>query len=1295
MADPVRWRKVRAMLVRGVAAPAPLRVSVLLFAIIVGLALWAREPGALRLVLPGALIVVGMLAALTTWRRRRVGPTRAVVACWSVLFLATVIAAFTTWHLRRVSTGWHDIVSERVETLGARLSDTMNERVRAAGTAAGEAAAAGLSSTEGALFARLDEIRRHYDVAAVAALDSTGDLMAWAGEHRGPLPERVRARVPPPGGFYYVQRPLYTYLYAVTPAKVGDRGARAPRGVVALLLEAAIPGGTEEASLAEQFEGRTGVRPRFGAGASEAAIWQLRPAGVEVANASFATMTQTSYRDRAARAGLRLVAPLLVLALLLLWPTWERSVRGRWRRAAPLLAGLGLLALLPLGSILGLQRPFSPGLFLLPAPGDFTLGRLFLLLAPITAWIVAAGAGRRARAPSRRELLIDLVPAALLVPAVLLAFRAGAAPSLLEDDQLLWFVYQPTVVLALALPLLLLLPARDSRRDDEHLPIGDADADARSLRLLAAGLALAALMGIAFDAFDPFAPRSTGIRVTVTALWALPFALAARALRAYSPGGRLLRFVVATFIAGTVALPQIRAESLAARMQSLEREVATLGAQADPYLEFLVRNFTEEIAVRDSAGERGVSLVYRAWVASGLAEEAYSPRITVWGPDGMPEVELTPGTATGEAPRLLFPPPYLQPVLQQAAASGEPTFVAPDSVPDIQQIGAVALADERVASVVVPLRRALSRSSVLEPLLRERDDNPARLTLRPTAHGEPPPRDSVYWTRTQEGWRGETDVNYPEAAYHAHLEVRTAPPIVRVARGFLLLALDLLLVLGLWFAGRLARLDPPRPTPKWRAWVGSYRARVTAALFAFFLVPTLVFGAIAYQGLASEVTRAARLVAERAVRRAVDAFATDEVRGDLMMLAHDVGTDVLYYHGGELLQASTPEALDLGMYSAWMPASVYLMLHTGDERERELEVVDASRLGNREYIVAYRSLPVTGTLAVPAWPAGDMAAARQTELAHLMIFAALVGGLLSLALSLAVGRALTGPIGRLRRAAAAVGGGNLRVKLPDRRPDEFGQLYRSFNSMIERLRQARSQEVRTARVLAWGEMARQVAHEIKNPLTPIRLAVQHMRRAYDDRRPDFEQILDTNVEQILKEIDRLSEISRVFARYGAPAEAAGPLERVRVPVLLGDIARLYSSGDGSIRFSSDVPTTLPEVRARSDELKEVMINLLENAREALDGAGEIRVVAREAGDHVAIEVRDNGPGIPPELLPRIFEPTFSSRSSGTGLGLAIVRRLVDGWGGGLEVDSVPGRGTSMIVSVPVAGEDASATGVGS
>ena len=1279
MVEPLRPRKVREVLARVVGAALALRAAGALFAVIVALAFWARQPGVARLA-PAALLLVGWLVwALLLWRRRRLVPTRSLSASWVLLVLATVIAGFTTWHVRRVATAWHEIVRERIETVGVRLEETMSERVRDAGAAANEAAEATLALDGDALFARLEEIRAEHDLDAVAAIDSVGDLIGWAGEHRGPLPDRVRATAPPPGGFYYMQRPLYTYLYAVTPAKVGS-AARAPRGIVSLLLEDAFPG-EGRGSLAESFERETGLRPRFGAGGSDAALWQLSPAGVEVAHASFATITQESYRDRAVRSGLRLIAPLLLVALVLLWPTWERGVRGRWRRAAPLLAVLAMLALLPLGSILGIQRPFSPGLFLLPGPGDWTLGRLFMLLVPITAWVAAAGAGRRVRGTtdpetgrSLRDIALDVLPAAAIVPLVLLAFRASAAPSLYEDDRLLWFLYQPTAVLAVALPLLLLLPAPPKGHVDDAAP------DALRLRLLAAGLALAALLGFAFDLADPTAPAAGGGRVWFTVLWSVPFALVAHALRAYhGNASRLLRVLVATWIAATATLPQIRAEAVAARLAALEREVQTLGERVDPYLEFLVRRFATEIAQRDSAGERGVSLVYRAWVASGLADEAYSPRITVWGPDGVPEVELTPGTATGEAPRMLIAPDYLQSALFEASVSGEPVFESPGDPLDIQQIGAIPLADERVASIVVPMRRALSRASVLEPLLRESAENDARLSLEPTPHDAGQPRTGVLWLRTRLGWHGEADVDYPEAVYHAHLEVRTSPPFVRVARGVLLLGLDVLLVLLLWAAGRVARLDPPRPAIGWRVWLGSYRARVTGALFLFFLVPTLAFGAVAYRGLAGEVERAARLVAERAVYRAVEQFGSDEVRGDLTTLSEDVGADVLYYHRGELLQASTPEALDLGLYNAWMPPLVYRTLTRNVERE----LVDEAQLGEREYIVAYRSLPASGALAVPAWPATGSAATRQTELAHLMLFAALTGGLLSLALSVAVGRALAGPIGRLRRAAGAVGGGNLRVRLPERRPDEFGQLYQSFNRMIERLRQARSQEVRTARVLAWGEMARQVAHEIKNPLTPIRLSVQHMQRAYGDRRPDFEQILDSNVEQILKEIDRLSEIARVFARYGAPAEAAGPLERVRLLPLLTDVARLYASGESDVEFHAFIEPDLPDVYARADELKEVMINLLENAREALNGKGTINVAARAAGDHVAIEVDDDGPGIPPDLLPRIFEPRFSSRSSGTGLGLAIVRRLVDSWGGTLEVDSTPGRGTTMVVNVPV------------
>jgi nitrogen fixation/metabolism regulation signal transduction histidine kinase len=324
-------------------------------------------------------------------------------------------------------------------------------------------------------------------------------------------------------------------------------------------------------------------------------------------------------------------------------------------------------------------------------------------------------------------------------------------------------------------------------------------------------------------------------------------------------------------------------------------------------------------------------------------------------------------------------------------------------------------------------------------------------------------------------------------------------------------------------------------------------------------------------------------------------------------------------------------------------------------------------------------------LAAPVPLVSGDTARRQRDLADVVLLAALLGAALSFALSLLVGRALSAPIDRLSLAAAAVGAGDLEVRLPEERPDEFGGLYRSFNRMVQRLRRARSAEVRTARVLAWGEMARQVAHEIKNPLTPIKLSVQHLRRAYRDGRPDYGDILDRNVEGVLREIDQLSEIARAFARFGTPAEAAGPLEPVDLAPVLADTLALYRGGEDGIRYRLELPAATPSVQARTGELKEVLINLLENSRAALDGSGEIAIRAtRMEPDWMHLEVSDTGTGIPPDALPHIFEPQFSTRTSGTGLGLAIVRRLVEGWGGEIHAESEPGVGTMMRLRLRVA-----------
>ena len=216
------------------------------------------------------------------------------------------------------------------------------------------------------------------------------------------------------------------------------------------------------------------------------------------------------------------------------------------------------------------------------------------------------------------------------------------------------------------------------------------------------------------------------------------------------------------------------------------------------------------------------------------------------------------------------------------------------------------------------------------------------------------------------------------------------------------------------------------------------------------------------------------------------------------------------------------------------------------------------------------------------------------------------------------------------------------------------------------------------RVLAWGEVARQVAHEIKNPLTPIRLGVQHLQRARRHGSPDFDATLEQTAQQILAEIERLDAIARAFARFGAPPTDAGPLLPADLVAIAGDAAALYAlAGETKVRVRSDGPVM---ARVRKDEVKEVLINLVENARDA--GASGVDLVVRSTDGAAVLEVVDDGHGIPVEDLPRVFEPHFSTTTSGTGLGLAICRRLVESWGGSIAVSSAPERGTTITIAVP-------------
>jgi two-component system, NtrC family, nitrogen regulation sensor histidine kinase NtrY len=304
------------------------------------------------------------------------------------------------------------------------------------------------------------------------------------------------------------------------------------------------------------------------------------------------------------------------------------------------------------------------------------------------------------------------------------------------------------------------------------------------------------------------------------------------------------------------------------------------------------------------------------------------------------------------------------------------------------------------------------------------------------------------------------------------------------------------------------------------------------------------------------------------------------------------------------------------------------------------------------------------------------------------VLAAFLGALVAgAAAAMIAGRLIslrvTRPLDSLREAAARVAGGDLTARVASRAGGEVGELVQAFNAMTQDLAQNRARLAQAERVAAWREVARRLAHEIKNPLTPIAMSVETLREAQAAGRPDFEEIFDEGTRAIGEEVRRLKKIVDEFSRFARlPAPERAP---VAAEELVSSVLALFPPPPG-LAVEREVAAGLPPVLADRDQAMQVLLNLVRNALDAMPAGGTLRVAARAAEGGVALEVADTGPGIAPEDLPRLFEPYFTRKEGGTGLGLAIAHRIAEEHGGRLEVASTPGAGATFTFWLPVVAE---------
>jgi two-component system, NtrC family, nitrogen regulation sensor histidine kinase NtrY len=278
-----------------------------------------------------------------------------------------------------------------------------------------------------------------------------------------------------------------------------------------------------------------------------------------------------------------------------------------------------------------------------------------------------------------------------------------------------------------------------------------------------------------------------------------------------------------------------------------------------------------------------------------------------------------------------------------------------------------------------------------------------------------------------------------------------------------------------------------------------------------------------------------------------------------------------------------------------------------------------------------------------------------------------------------VSRRTTRPLEALTQATRQVAAGKLDQKVHERATGELAELVVAFNRMTQDLQSATSRLIAAERVAAWQEVARRLAHELKNPLTPIQMSLETLMAAQRENHPSFNTLFPQSAAAVLEEVERLRRIVDEFSRFARlPKPQLAPVD---LSELAGQVISLYPP-DARVRITSDLQQGVG-VRADRDQMTQVVLNLLQNAHEAMPEGGHVWIRVAQREGQAMLEVEDTGPGVPPELRERIFEPYFTQKSTGTGLGLAIAARICHEHGGTLELQSTEGTGARFVLSLPL------------
>ena len=486
----------------------------------------------------------------------------------------------------------------------------------------------------------------------------------------------------------------------------------------------------------------------------------------------------------------------------------------------------------------------------------------------------------------------------------------------------------------------------------------------------------------------------------------------------------------------------------------------------------------------------------------------------------------------------------------------------------------------------------------------------------------------------------------------------------------------------------------PKEQHKWRD--RSFRRRMQTLIFISLGVSFLVIGPVSViymQSLYNEKTTDSQFETTRTVSLEMQNdldFATllrvasrDDWNDILQHYANTFFTDLNLYHlNGQLLSTTRPEITEMNLQAPLMNAEAFQQMY----RNKALYFTHKENLGKGVYESAY--IPVTddngNTLAYLNTPYFSSTTDLHNEiknfvLTYINIILIILG--VALFLILRITNRLTQPLTLIQNKL-----GDIKIDQPNEpiewnRDDEIGALVKQYNQLIKELEKSAAELKRTTTETAWRGVARQVAHEIKNSLTPMRLSVQLLQRNIDNGKATPEQIQRTT-NTLIEQIDALSDIASSFSRYAKlPENNPQPLDLAE---LIQNIVSLYDNAENIVFHLKYDPEKDYTYNGDKTNLNSAITNLVKNATQAIGSKpdGKIEVTLTDTGTAFLISVKDNGKGIKDEDKDRIFLPNFTTKSGGSGVGLSLTYNIVQAAGGTITFESQEGKGAEFIIELP-------------